>query len=393
MKTECTISTCFPGYVRIESDKPRVPDDFVRIFNVLNDRSSDIGGAAALGRIGIVDAYPDGNSPKTLLKRSYLSFIPMDRQQLLSSIRDVLGRAGFSVSDPYMIHLPGFDLVARREDTLLILKALTNIDGLSEEVGKELRTLAYLLKATPLLIGEKNGVSSLQDDVVYFRFGIQAVTLATLTNHVFNKASVDAYAAPGGLYVNLDKEKIRRLRQEKNISLGTFARSVHVSRRTVRMYEDGMSARIDIASRIEELFEEQVSTPIDLLRPLMVEAERLPSYQEDHMKAFQQEVFSLLQDVGYKIIPMDRCPFEALSKEKEKILLTCVQEYNKKLVEKAHFVSSIAKVTKRHAVVFTDKDVEKKNVEGTPVIVKRELKKIHDPQDVLELILERLTSD
>jgi putative transcriptional regulator len=317
----------------------------------------------------------------------------MDRQQLLSAIRDILGRAGFSVSDPYMIHLPGFDLVARRDDTLLILKVLTNVDGLSEEVAKELRALAYLLKATPLLIGEKNGVNPLQDDVVYFRFGIQAVTASTLLNHVLEKAPVDAYAAPGGLYVNLDKEKIRRLRQEKNISLGTFARHVHVTRRTVRMYEDGMSARIDIASRIEELFEESVSTPIDLLKPLMVENEQLPAYQKDHVKEFQREVFALLQDVGYKIIPMDRCPFEALSKEKEKILLTCVQEYNKKLVDRAHFMSSIAKITKRHAVVFTDKDIEKKNVEGTPIIVKKELKKIHDPEDVLALILERLTAE
>lgn len=317
----------------------------------------------------------------------------MDRQQLLIVIRDVLEQAGFSVSDPYMIHLPGFDLVARREDTLLILKALTNIDGFSEEVGRELRALAYLLKATPLLIGEKNGVNALQDDVVYFRFGIQAITLSTLQNHVMEQTSVDAYAAPGGLYVNLDSEKIRRLRQEKNISLGTFARYVHVSRRTVRMYEDGMSARIDIASRIEEMFEETISTPIDLLKPLTVESERLPTYQKDRMKAFQREVFSLLQDVGYRIIPMDRCPFEALSKEKEKILLTCVQEYNKKLADKAHFMSSIAKITKRHAVVFTDKDVMKKNVEGTPVIAKKELKKIHDPDDVLTLILERLSAE
>jgi putative transcriptional regulator len=243
------------------------------------------------------------------------------------------------------------------------------------------------------LIGEKNGMNALQDDVVYFRFGIQAVTLTTLLNHVLEKTPVDAYAAPGGLYVNLDKDKIRRLRQEKNISLGTFARHVHVSRRTVRMYEDGMSARIDIASRIEELFEEPVSTPIDLLKPLMVETEQLPSYRQDQMKEFQREVFTLLQEVGYKIIPMDRCPFEALSKEKEKILLTCVQEYNRKLIEKAHFMSSMAKITERHAVVFTNKDITKKNVEGTPVIIKKELKKIHDPEDVLALILERLSAE
>ena len=111
----------------------------------------------------------------------------MDRTELLSNIREILGSAGFAVSDPSTIRLPGFDLVARRDDTLLIIKGLANIDGLSQEVGKELRALAYLLKATPLLIGGKNGVNSLEDDVVYFRFGIQTVTVTTLKIMFLNR--------------------------------------------------------------------------------------------------------------------------------------------------------------------------------------------------------------
>jgi putative transcriptional regulator len=319
----------------------------------------------------------------------------MDRSELLTHIREFLGNAGFSVSDQCALRLPGFDLVARRGETLLIIKVLSNIDGLSEDVAQELRALAYLLKATPLLIGEKNGVNNLEDDVVYFRFGIQTVTATTLQNHLLEEIPVRAYAAPGGLYVNLDQEKIRRLRQEKNISLGSFAHHVRVSRRTVRMYEDGMSARIDIADRIEEMFDQTVTMPIDLLKPLLMETNRLPFYKKDQgeTKRLQSEIFALLQNIGYRVIPMDRCPFEALSKEKEKILLTCVQEYNKKLAEKAHFISSISKITEKHAVVFTDKDVEKKNLEGTPIIGKKELRKIRDPEDVFTLILERITSD
>lgn len=319
----------------------------------------------------------------------------MDRTELLTHIREFLGDAGFSVSDPCTFRLPGFDLVARRGETLIILKVLSNIDGLSEDVAQELQAVSYLLKATPLLIGEKNGINTLEDDVVYFRFGIQTVTAATLQNHLLQKLPVRAYAAPGGLYVNLDQEKIRRLRQEKNISLGSFAHHVHVSRRTVRMYEDGMSARIDIAARIEEMFEQTVTTPIDLLKPLLMETKQLPLFKKDPgtTKELRSEIFTLLQDIGYRVIPMDRCPFEALSKEKEKILLTCVQEYNKKLAEKAHFISSISRITERHAVVFTDKDVEKKSLEGTPIIGKKELRKIRDPEDVFTLILERITSE
>ena len=87
---------------------------------------------------------------------------------------------------------------------------------------------------------------------------------------------------------------------------------------------------------------------------------------------------------------MDRCPFEALSKEKEKIILTSVHEYNEKLAKKAQVITSISKITERHAVVFTEKSGKKKNVEGTPIIAKKELKKIRDPEEVIDLIIERI---
>ena len=316
----------------------------------------------------------------------------MERTELLEKVRDVLINGGFYVSDLYSMRLTGFDIVARRDDSLLIIKVLTNVDSLSEDVAKELRTLSFLLKASPLLIGEKNGASTLEDDVIYFRFGIQAITLDTFENHVLEGIPVKVYAAPGGLYVNLDEEKLRKLRQKKGISLGAFARYVNVSRRTVSMYEEGMNARIEVAQRIEELLENPVTIPFDLLKNSVPDNEITPIFQQhlENIREFQREIFFLLQNVGYKIIPMDRCPFEALSKDKENIILTCVHRYNNRLIKKAQIVSSISKITEKHAVLFTDKDINKRNVEGTPIIIEKELKKIRDPEDVFTLILERI---
>ena len=141
----------------------------------------------------------------------------MERKELLGSIKDTLAGAGFYVSDLYSTRLTGFDIVARRDDTLLIIKVLTNVDSLSEDVAKELRILSSLLRATPLLIGERSGVDALEDDVAYFRFGIQAITLDTLRKYILEGVPVNVYAAPGGLYVNLDQEKLRKIRQEKKI--------------------------------------------------------------------------------------------------------------------------------------------------------------------------------
>jgi putative transcriptional regulator len=87
---------------------------------------------------------------------------------------------------------------------------------------------------------------------------------------------------------------------------------------------------------------------------------------------------------------MERCPFEAVSKDKKKILLTCVDRYDKKLIKKAKVVSSISNITEKHAVLITDKEVHKTNIEGTPLIIKKELKKIRDPEEILDLIIARL---
>jgi len=315
----------------------------------------------------------------------------MKRTDILEEVQDTLLKAGFYVSELCSIRPASFDLVARRDNSLLIIKVLTNIDAIPEDVSRELRTLSILLKGCPLIIGDRSGAGKLKDDVAYDRFGIQAITSETLKTHLLEGLPLEVYAAPGGLYINLDKDKIKKLRIEQNISLGSFARSLKVSRRTVQMYEEGMNTSIEVALRIEELFGTDVTVPIDILKSNSKKQEiNSLSLESEGFRQFQREIFSILEQVGYRVIPLERSPFEAVSEDKKKILLTCVDEYNKKLLKKAHVVNSISKITEKHAVLITDKDVKKTNIEGTPVIIKKELKKIRGPEEILELVLERL---
>ena len=315
----------------------------------------------------------------------------MDRSELLGEVRDTLTNAGFYVSELYSIRPIGFDLVARRDNSLLIIKVLTNIDALTEEVANELRTLSVLLKGCPLLIGEKTGVKTVEEDVVYDRFEIQAINIETLKNHLLEGIPLEVYAAPGGLYVNLDREKITNFRKEQNLSIGEFARSLKVTRRTVQMYEEGMNASIEVALRIEDVMGTNVAKPIDLLnKSIKIKQIKPATVESEGFKRFQREIFSILEQVGYKVIPMERAPFEAVSQDKRKILLTCVDRYDKKLIRKARVVSSISDITEKHAVIIPDKDVHKTNIGGTPLIIKKELKKARDPEDILDLVLERL---
>ena len=315
----------------------------------------------------------------------------MTRLNLLGKVREILTNAGFYVSELCSMRPIGFDLVARRDNSLLIIKVLTNVDAMSENVASELRTLSILLKACPLLIGERNSLGILEHDVVYDRFGIQAITPETLKNHLLEGIPLQVYAAPGGLYVNLDQEKIKDLRKEQNLSIGAFARSLKVSRRTVQMYEEGMNTTIEVAIRIEDVLGGDVTSPIDILTPRKKkEVIQKGSPKVQGFQKFQAEIFSILKKVGYKVIPMERAPFQAVSQDKREILLTCVDRYDKKLIRKAQVIGSISNITEKHAVIIPDKNVNKTNIEGTPIIAKKELKKVREPEEIIDLIIARL---
>jgi len=317
----------------------------------------------------------------------------MQRAELIDTVRTILTRAGFYVSELCSIRPIGFDLVARRDNSLLIIKVLSNVDALSEEVARELRILSSLLRGSPILVGDRSGVGLLEIDAVYDRFGIPTISPETLQHHLLEGIQLTIYAAPGGFYVKLDTEKLIRLRRQHNFSLGLFARSVKVSRRTVRMYEDGMNARVEVASRIEDILDEPIAVPFDVLQPTLSSEESISPSQGERrtLQDFQRQIFTILQNMGYEIIPMERCPFEAVSKDKDKILLTCVHRYDKKLKKKAHMINSISKITEKHAVFFIDKETSKTSIEGTPLIIRRELKKLRSPEDILELILGRIS--
>ena len=317
----------------------------------------------------------------------------MQRTELFEFIRDTLSNAGYYVSDAYFIRSIGFDLVARRDNSLLIIKVLTNINAFPEEIAEELKKLAQLLGGHPLLIGLRTGAGILENGVVYDRFGIQAINPETLHGHLLEGIPLEVYAAPGGFYANIDTDKLVRIRKQQNLSRGNFARSAHVSRRMVRMYEEGMNARVDVAFRIENVLGEQIIQPIDIIygkkETLMNEPISEKKISTEHVHPLQNEIFSLLNQLGYTIVPLGKCPFEAVSKERGKILLTCVQQYDQKIKEKAKVVTNLSKITEKRAVFFTDKKGTKNHIEGTPLIIRAELKKLKDPEDIVELIIER----
>lgn len=309
------------------------------------------------------------------------------REDLLVRVRQSLGKAGFFISDPHNIRSISFDVIARRDKQLIIAKVLTNIDSLSAEDAEQLSVIANALQGSPLVIGLHSSSGKLEDGILYSRFGVPIISEVTFHEHVLEGVPPFVYAAPGGLYVRLDGELLRRIRQERNISLGTLAEVAGVSRKAIQMYESGMGAMIEIAAKIEEFLNEPIVVP---LNPFSYTAEVERTLRTfEAFKGLNRDVFEMLREIGYSVVPTIRCPFDALASEHDLLLLTGIGESPEMALRKARVVGNISRVTEKKSVIFVQDKPTKEEIEGTPLITKDELRRADDVDDVLELILLR----
>jgi predicted transcriptional regulator len=149
-----------------------------------------------------------------------------------------------------------------------------------------------------------------------------------------------------------------------------------------------MDARAEIAAALEEALHPSVIGSFDILKPVGRMRLHRRISDMDWLYSFQQEILSLIERIGYKVIPLHRCPFEAISKERRNLLLTIAQRYNSSLRERAQVMKDIARITKKHAVIFTDR-YSGRSIEGTAIIKREELKRIRYPEEILDMIMER----
>jgi putative transcriptional regulator len=314
----------------------------------------------------------------------------MNKELLINRVTSILSRAGFIISERCDIRPRSFDLAARCDNILLLIKVLYNIDGLNEETAREMQFLSKHLHGHSLIIGEKTRDHFLEAGVVYLRFGIPAFEISTLEDYFIEKIPPLIYAAHGGLYVNIDGTSLKDERMRKNISLGALASMLGVSRRTISKYEQSeMAASVDLALRLEEIMDRGFAVAVGLFEKTYPD----DTGKQDIDEKEHPDIFSLLEKMGFNVLPTAQAPFDAVSistKHYEKAtILTGVGAYTSTTVKKAHLMSSISEVTRTQSLLIIHGITKTKNIEGTVLVEEKELKKFDDSDDFINLLQER----
>ena len=318
------------------------------------------------------------------------------RDRWIERIRQLLERAGFYVVTTTGARPSSFDLVARRDATLLLLKAFKNVDALDADEAARLQELGRLFPAVVLVLGQRSGVAPLEEGVVYTRYGVPIIHEQTLREYLEKALPPFLYASPGGIFARVDGARLRELRLARGLSLGALASIAGVSRRAIQLYEEGQGAEAGVVERIEAHFDEPVVRPLFLFEtpPKLDRPSPEPPDGRDSERplastgdALRDGVFRQLDGLGLEVTVTVRAPFDALARAQE-VLLTGVGSL-RTAVRRAEILHGIARVAEGHAMFVVREQVHRDTIDGLPILTVAELKRHRDPEGLLEDLAER----
>lgn len=310
----------------------------------------------------------------------------MDRVGILDNVESLFEKAGFHISQRCCVRPSCFDFVARKEKQIAFVKVHSNIGNIYEKDADGLTTLAKLFSGAPLFICEKTRKKPLEDDTLYSRYNVGALTPKTLEDALLKEIGPLIEAGPGGYYVRLNGEAIRKKRLKKGLSIGKMAEITGVSRRTLYGYERGMAkASVSTAYKLEWILGIPVVKPIDIfqyhkeIEGFLAAARRIISESR-----FLQFVIRKLLQFNFTVFQLKRAPFDFVAKTPEnKISLlgavTCEKERNFEI--RTDEIVSISKVVEAQPIFITDG--RKVSADNIPCICREDLETIECSEDLM----------
>lgn len=259
-----------------------------------------------------------------------------------------------------------FDVLARREGNILLLKVLEDANSVSKECAQELNDVAAYIDATPLIVAEKAG-QKLEDNVVYLRFGVFTINFATLTSCVQDKFPF-IKKTNAGLTASIIGKKIKNRRGQLGLSVNVMSRKLGVSGRMIAKYESGLSeVTLPKAARIYDIFGESVFDEINIFRR-----------KEIPQSNAKSDVSRKYIDIGFTATDIKKAPFDVIAKKSRVIVVT---EIGDKISPDSILVSKL--IDADNLVIF-----EKKKPKNIAAIKKKDFLDFGQSDELIKFLKE-----
>lgn len=300
---------------------------------------------------------------------------------------EVLKEAGFRVSEKCCCRPSCFDYAARKGEKVIFMKFQHDIDNFSQTDSEELKIISKIVSAASVLVSEKTREKPLEDDTVYSRYNVFAVTPKTFENIILRNLHPLIQAGPGGYYVEIDWEAVRRRRQELGLSVGEMAEMVGISRRTLYGYERGLAkASVTAAYNLIYTLGIPVAKSVNIFEKSKAQRKCFLSRagQAIARNKLLQRIFRKF--ARYNFTAVKKAPFDfvvTVPEEKMRIIGGVANDHEKELNKRVDEIISVSKIVRAYPILITEG--RKPTNKDISCIYKEEIAKIKNPEDLIRL--------
>lgn len=251
------------------------------------------------------------------------------KQTLLDKVGIFLLRKGFTLKN---LTRTCFDMLARRNEQILLIKVLEDANSISRECTQEMAAVSSYIGASPLIIAEKAG-GKLEDNIVYSRFDIYTLNFSTFASCIHKKFPF-IRRSKAGLTASVSGQRLKERREELGFSLNALSKKVGVTSRMMVKYENENSEiTINKAMKLYDALGHEVFNEVNIFSHCMQPESRFETEASKTLEVFDGAQKSSIFDVSKKYIELGfeatetrKTPFDIIAKKDNEIILTEVSD-------------------------------------------------------------------
>ena len=263
------------------------------------------------------------------------------KRDLMDEIGVLLLRHGYTVKS---LTRTCFDIVARKESKVLLIKVLEDANSISEEYASSMKNLSSYTDAAPIIIAEKAG-HLLEDGAVYVRSGVFTCSYSTFSNCLDSRFPI-IISTRAGFTASVIGGKLRQQREERGYSLGSISRKVGVSKRMIAKYESNVAdVSLRSAIALNKLFGGDIFNKVDVFAVAKETVSKNPSI-----------IARKYDELGFRAADTKKAPFDVVAKKEKELILTEV--YPRKRLNIHTQLESMQQLLDADALVIFDKKTE-----------------------------------
>ena len=259
-----------------------------------------------------------------------------------------------------------FDLLARRDDKILLIKVLEDANAMSKEYTDAMNLVSSYIGAVSIIISEKAG-NKLEDNVLYTRFDLYTLNFNTFVNSIKNKFPF-VRRTQAGFTISIAGNKLKRKREEKGYSLNYLSKKVGVTSRMIDKYEKGNSEiTISKAMKIYNIFGPKVFNEINIF-----------SGKNKIQSNYKSDLSKKYIDLGFEASDTNKTPFDIIAKKENELILTGVGDKTRR------DFSSLSKLLDADNLVI----FKKKKPKDIPAVTKEEFLEFEKANELIKFLKE-----